>query len=262
MVKTQPTQQDGVVVVKLRSPSTAVKAELASPNARRALSSEFLGSLLFIVFGAGTVAVTGGLLGEKLTSARLLAIALAHGLTFALLVAATVRVSGGHLNPAVTFAAMMARQIGVTKALLYVLSQCAGAVAGALLLTIIIPPTVQGNLGAHGLGVKVTVGGGLLTEILMTFVLVSAVLSATAAGARAASAGFVAIGLTVIVGHLFAVPLTGGSMNPARSFGPALVASVWTDHWIFWVGPLVGGAAAAFVHEFFASDEKGTERSA
>ena len=69
------------------------------------------------------------------------------------------------------------------------------------------------------------------------------------------------LGLTVIVGHLFAVPLTGGSMNPARSFGPALVAGVWTDHWIFWVGPLVGGAVAAFVYEFFVSDEEGTGRS-
>ena len=135
------------------------------------------------------------------------------------------------------------------------------AVAGALLLTIIIPTPMQGTLGAHGLGMKVAVGGGLLAEILMTFGLVSAVFATTSAGARAASPGVVVIGLTVIVGHLFGVPLTGGSMNPARSFGPALVASVWTDHWIFWVGPLVGGAVAAFVYEFFVSDEEGTGRS-
>jgi Major intrinsic protein len=107
MVKTQPSQHDGAVVVTLRSPATAVKAELALPDARRALAGEFLGCLLFIVFGAGTVAVTGGLLGEKLTSARLLAIALVHGLAFALLVSAMRRVSGGHLNPAVTFAALI-----------------------------------------------------------------------------------------------------------------------------------------------------------
>jgi MIP family channel proteins len=260
MVKTQPSQHDGAVVVTLRSPATAVKAELALPDARRALAGEFLGCLLFIVFGAGTVAVTGGLLGEKLTSARLLAIALVHGLAFALLVSAMRRISGGHLNPAVTFAVLIRRQIGLTKAVLYVLSQCSGAVAGALLLTLIIPSPLQGNLVAHDLGMRVTVGGGLLTEILITFMLVSAVLAATAASTRPVSTGLVAIGLSVIVGQLFGVPLTGGSMNPARSFGPALVVGVWTNHWIFWVGPLVGGAVAAFGYEFFVSDD-GTEHA-
>src|SRR5262249_21054440 len=107
MAKTQLSQQDEGVVLTFRSPATVVKAELARPNARRALTAEFLGSLLFVVFSAGTVVVTGGVLGEKLASARLLAIALAHGLAFSLLVAATQRVSGGHLNPAVTFAALV-----------------------------------------------------------------------------------------------------------------------------------------------------------
>jgi glycerol uptake facilitator-like aquaporin len=127
-------------------------------------------------------------------------------------------------------------------------------------LTLIIPSPLQGNLVAHDLGMRVTVGGGLLTEILITFMLVSAVLAATAASTRPVSTGFVAIGLSVIVGQLFGVPLTGGSMNPARSFGPALVVGVWTNHWIFWVGPLVGGAVAAFGYEFFVSDD-GTEHS-
>lgn len=261
MAKTPLSQPDGAVVVTFRSPATAVKAELALPNARRALAGEFLGSLFFIVFGAGTVAVTGGLLGERLTSARLLAIALAHGLAFSLLVAATRRVSGGHLNPAITFANLIRRQIGVTKALLYVLSQCSGAVAGALLLTLIIPTSLQGNLGANELGMRVTVGGGLLTEILITSVLVSAVFASTAVASRHASFGFIAVGLTVVVGQLFGVALTGGSMNPARSLGPALVVGAWTNHWIFWVGPLVGGAVAAVGYEFFASDDAVTEPS-
>src|SRR2546430_13214566 len=107
MAKTEALHDRGMVVVKLRSPATTVKPELASAEARRALLGEFLGSLLFVVLGAGTVIVTGGVLGEKLASARLLVIALAHGLAFLLLVAAMLPISGGHLNPAVTFAAML-----------------------------------------------------------------------------------------------------------------------------------------------------------
>jgi len=248
MAKTLALRRNGVVTFTFRAPATTLKAELASAETRRALLGEFLGSLLFVVLGAGTVIVTGGLLGEKLASARLLVIALAHGLAFLLLVAATLPISGGHLNPAITFAAMLTRQISVTKGLFYMVAQCAGAVAGALLLMLIIPAETYGTLGAHRLGPNVTVAGGVTTEIVLTFMLVSAVLATTMGGSRRAALGLAAIGLTGILGYLFAVPLTGGSMNPARSFGPAFVTGVWRDHWILWIGPLVGGALAAFVH--------------
>jgi len=248
MAKTAALHHDGMVIFTLRAPAT-VKAELASAEARRALLGEFLGSLLFVLLGAGTVIVTGGVLGEKLASARLLVIALAHGLAFLLLVAAMLPISGGHLNPAVTFAAMLARKINVTKGIMYIVMQCAGAVAGALLLTLIIPDSTHGTLGANGLGVKVSVAGGLTTEIVVTFMLVSAVLSTTMGASRPAALGLAAIGLTTILGYLFAVPLTGASMNPARSLGPAFVSGVWKDHWIFWIGPMVGGALAALMHQ-------------
>ena len=255
MAKTEALHGHGMVI-GFRSPATMVKTALASAETRRALSAEFLGSLLFVVFGAGTVIVTGGLLAEKLASARLLVIALAQGLAFLLLVAATLPISGGHLNPAITFAAMIARKISVTKAVMYMTSQCAGAVAGALALSLMVPAATQGNLGAHMLGMKVTAGGALTTEIVLTFVLVSAVFATTMSGSRPVTLGAAAIGLASILGYLFAVPLTGGSMNPARSFGPAFVTGFWKDHWIFWVGPLAGGAIAAFVHEFLASTDR------
>jgi aquaporin TIP len=258
MPKTLPSQTDGtegMVVVKLRSPALTVKAELGSPATRKALLGEFFGSLLFVIFGAGTVVVTGGLLGERLTSARLLAVALAQGIAFSLLVLATVRLSGGHLNPAVTFAAMITRQMTATRAAIYVVSQCAGAVAGALVLTLIVPAAAQGPLGTHGLAARVTVAGGLLTEVLLTLVLVSAVLATTRGAVRSAPLGCLTIGLSATVGYLFGTAITGGSMNPARSFGPALVAGLWTDHWIFWVGPFVGAAVAGFVYEFCFSEE-------
>ena len=256
MAKSEVMHDRGMVVVKLRSPAATLKDELASAEARRALMGEFMGSLLFVIFGAGAVALTGGLLAERLDSARLLVIALAHGLAFTLLVAAMLPISGGHLNPAVTFAAMVARRISFAKGVLYMVAQCAGAVAGAMLLTLMLPAGITGGLGANALAVKVSLGSGLTTEIVVTFMLVSAMLATTMTMSRPAAAGLAIVGLTCVLAHLFAVPLTGGSMNPARSFGPALVTGAWKDQWIFWVGPLAGAALAACIHELFTPREK------
>lgn len=222
----------------------------ASPGMLRAALAEFIATLLFVFLGAGTVVVTGGLIKEGLTSARLVAIALAHGLAIALLVSATARVSGGHINPAVTFAALITGKIGLNRAIAYGLAQLVGAVVGALLLAGVIPAGARGNLGAHGLGPGVTVGGGLIAEIVLTFALVF-VIFATAVDARGPGhLAPIAIGLTVLVDHLFGVPVTGASMNPARSFGPAVVAGAWDNHWVFWIGPLVGGGLAGVLYEF------------
>lgn len=248
-MKRQSSKENGhgMSVVQLWSPAMALRAEVASREGRRALSAEFLGTLLFLVFSAGTLAVTGGLLAERMTSARLLVVALAHGLAYALFVAATLPISGGHLNPAVTFAALMSKQIGAAKAVMYVVAQCAGAAAGALLLLVMIPASMHGTLGAAALTSRVSAGGGLVTEIVLTAVLVVAVLAL----ARGASpARLAVVGLVVVLGHLLGGPLTGGSMNPARSFGPALVAGAWSDHWIYWVGPLAGAAVAMVIYDF------------
>jgi len=256
MAKTEALHDRGMVVVKLRSPATTVKDELASAEARRALMGEFLGSMLFVILGAGTVAITAGMLAERLDSARMLVIALTHGLAFMLLVAAMLPVSGGHLNPAVTFAAMVARKMSFTKGVLYIIAQCAGAAAGALVLTLVMPAGTFGNLGGHGLAMRVTLGGALTAEIVVTFMLVWAMLATTMGSSRPAALGLAAIALTYVVAQLFALPLTGASMNPARSFGPAFVMGSWKDQWIFWIGPLAGAALAACVHEFFAPREK------
>lgn len=234
------------MVAQFRSPAMALKAEVASREGRRALSAEFLGTLLFLVFSAGTVAVTGGLLAERMTSARLLVIALAHGVAYSIFVAATLPISGGHLNPAVTFAALMSKQIGAAKAFMYMVSQCAGAVAGALLLMVMIPASMHGTLGADALAARVTMGGGLVTEIVLTSVLVAAVL---AASRGVSPVRLAVVGLVVVLGQLLGGPLTGASMNPARSFGPALVAGMWNNHWVYWLGPLVGSAVAIVIYD-------------
>ena len=239
-MKRQSSNGHGMMVVH------KLKAELASREGRRALIAEFLGTLLFVVFSAGTVAVTGGLLAERMTSARLLAIALAHGVAYAVFLAAAMPISGGHLNPAVTLAALMSRQIRASKAAMYMLSQCAGAVAGSLLLMVMIPSSMHGTLGSDMLAARVSVGGGLVTEIVLTSVLVAAVLAAARGGSPVRLA---VVGLVVILAQLFGAALTGGSMNPARSFGPALVAGVWSNHWVYWLGPFVGAAVSIFVYD-------------
>ncbi len=215
----------------------------------RATVAEFIATLLFIFLGAGTVVVTGGLMKEGLTSARLVAIALAHGLAIALLVAATAKISGGHINPAVTFGALVTGKIRPPQAMMYVGAQLAGAVVGAWMLTLVIPAAARGNLGAHGLGAGISAAGGLVAEIVLTFALVFVVFAVAMDPKGLAHFAPAAIGLTVLVDHLFGVPVTGASMNPARSFGPALVAGAWNSHWIYWIGPLVGGALAAWVYE-------------
>ena len=229
---------------------TAGTEELFAPGAWRATVAEFLATLLFIFLGAGTVVVTGGIINEGLTSARLIAIALAHGLAIALLVTATAKISGGHINPAVTFGAWITGKISLTRGAMYVLAQLVGAIIGAWLLQVVIPAAAQGNLGAHGLGPNIAVGSGLVAEIILTFALVFVIFATAMDPKGLGSLAPVAIGLTVLVDHLMGVPVTGASMNPARSFGPALVAGAWANHWIYWVGPLIGGALAALVYEF------------
>lgn len=216
----------------------------------RAALAEFFATLLFVFLGAGTVVVTGGLLKEGLTSARLVAIALAHGLAITLLVAATAKLSGGHINPAVTFGALLTGKINLSKAVAYVVAQLLGATVGAFLLKGAIPAAAQGSLGAHGLGAGVSAGAGLLAEVVLTFALVFVVFATTMDPKGLGHLAPAAIGLTVLVDHLMGVPVTGASMNPARSFGPALAAGVWDNHGIYWIGPLIGGGLAALVYEF------------
>ena len=133
---------------------------------------------------------------------------------------------------------------------MFVLAQLVGAVVGALLLLITIPEAADSNLGAHALGSGVSIGMGLTMEIVVTFALVFVIFATAIDSGGMGNLAPIAIGLVVLVDHLVAVPITGASMNPARSFGPALVAGQWADHWIYWVGPLIGGAIAGIVYQF------------
>ena len=227
-----------------------IKGEFKSLEAWRSTFAEFIATLLFVFLGAGTVVITGKLTGGELTAARLVTIALAHGLAISLLVFATAHISGGHLNPAVTFAAMLTKKIGAAKGLMFLVAQLIGAASGALLLLGTIPDAADTTLGAHALGPGVSIGMGLSMEIVVTFALVFVVFATAVDSGGMGNLAPIAIGLIVLVDHLVAVPITGASMNPARSFGPSLVAGEWVDHWIYWVGPLLGGAIAGLLYQF------------
>ena len=235
--------------------------ELRSAEAWQAAAVELIATLIFIFLGAGTVVVTGMLAGEVLTPARLVTIAFAHGLTILFLVSATATISGGHINPAVTLAAMLTRRIGIPKGVVYIAAQLIGAILGALLIAAVVPGAIDGTLGSHGLADNISKGSGLLAEIVLTFVLVFVVFSTAMDPKGLGHIAPTAIGVAVLVDHLIGVPLTGASMNPARSFGPALVSGTWDDHWIYWVGPLLGGALAAVIYAHIFIKGKRERRS-
>ena len=179
-----------------------------------------------------------------------------------MLVWATGHISGGHINPAVTIAAFVTRKISLLKGSLYVIAQVSGAICGAFLLKAVIPDNLEGGLGAHALGNVDEAAIGFLVEVILTFFLVF-VIFATAMDKRGpGNVAPFAIGMTVILDHFIGVPLTGASMNPARTLGPAWAAGQWADHWLYWAGPIAGGIIAALVYETIFAKREAEEEAA
>ncbi|MYB21648.1 MAG: MIP family channel protein [Chloroflexi bacterium] len=227
-------------------------AEIASLHNLRAYAAELIGTMLFVLIGTGAVIATGG--GD------LVAIALAHGVGIAVMVYATANYSGGHLNPAVTLAMIVTRRIKPVVGVAYIVAQMVGAcLATALLYAILFNEVGElTNFGAHGINeLALGNGGGFLLELLLTAALV-AVIFATAVSRRGFGASApLAIGLTVVIIHLIAVPLTGASVNPARTFGPALISNAFDSFWVYVIGPAAGAVVAAVLyhHVFLPSDD-------
>jgi aquaporin TIP len=215
------------------------------PEAGSRAVAEFIGTFTLVFIGVGSILV-GGLGG-------LTGVAFAHGLAIAVMVSAVGHISGGHFNPAVTFGFLVTRRIGWPLGIVYWVAQLLAAVAAALLLNRVYPDRVvdAASLGAPQLGGGIGSGAGVAVEIVLTFFLVWVVF-ATAADPRGTfkSIAGLAIGLTITMDILAAGPLTGAAMNPARAFGPELVGNHWTDAWIWYVGPLIGGALAALLYEW------------
>ncbi len=217
----------------------------------KAAVAEFFGPFALCVAGIGAIISTQTLAG----GGNLVAVALAHGLAIGLMVAALGHISGGHFNPAVTISMLATGEIGVTRAIYYIVAQLLGGVAGAGILTVIFPALGElgrnntgVNLGLPGLGPDVTIAGGVIMEAVMTFFLVL-VIFGTAVDPRGPKAiAPLAIGLIITMDILGGGRITGAAMNPARAFGPAVVQQDFTNWWIYWVGPIAGGLIAAFAY--------------
>lgn len=219
-------------------------------NLTQKLTAEFLGTFALTFFGAGAVCVdwhlrsTGGL--------GLAAIALAQGLTMAIMVSALGHISGGHFNPAITIGFWVTKRLSTLDTLAYWGAQLLGAVAAAFLLKVIIPDETWRNvaLGTPELMRDFPTWSALALEAVTTFFLVLVVF-ATAVDERGAfhAIGGFGIGLTITLGILVAGPFTGGALNPARAFGPALASHHWLNQGIYWVGPLGGGFAAGLLYD-------------
>ncbi len=213
-------------------------------------TAELLGTFVLTLFGCGSAAIAGATLGT-------LGIAFAFGLSIVAMAYAIGNISGCHINPAVSLGVWMSGKMTAKDFFGYVVAQCIGALLAALTLSAIINMTNLGGiaatgLGANGYGAASAVGlnacGALIVEIILTCVFVLTILGVTSSEKTSAIAGLV-IGLTLTFVHIMGIPLTGTSVNPARSFGPALVlgGQALCQLWVFVVGPFVGAALAALI---------------
>lgn len=214
--------------------------------------AEILGTAILVLFGCGAAVLMGAEIGMT-------GISLAFGLAIVAAAYGLGPISGAHLNPAVSLGALLAGRMGAGSFVSYVIAQMIGAVLGAAVLYLIASGKAGYDISANGLGQngygagylgEYSVTAALTFEFVMTFLFVTVILGATQPGAPAAFAGL-AIGLTLAAIHLVGITVTGVSVNPARSFGPAVLVGgkAVADLWVFLVAPLAGGALAGLVHK-------------
>ncbi|XP_027080714.1 aquaporin PIP1-3 [Coffea eugenioides] len=232
--------------------------ELSSWSFYRAGIAEFMATLLFLYITILTIMGVNRSTPNKCASVGIQGIAWAFGGMIFALVYCTAGISGGHINPAVTFGLFLARKLSLTRAVFYIVMQCLGAICGAgIVKGFEKGPYERSKGGVNYVQHGYTKGDGLGAEIVGTFVLVYTVFSATDAkrNARDSHVPILAplpIGFAVFLVHLATIPITGTSINPARSLGAAIIYNRdlgWDDHWIFWVGPFIGAALAAVYHQ-------------
>ena len=221
--------------------------------------AEFLGTLVLVTFGCGIAVVSG---------CDLVATALAFGLAIVAMAYVIGNISGCHVNPAVSLAMLITKRMSFKDFIFYVIAQFLGAIAGAGLLYLILSNTGFAVVGSIPLGTNgfdtptalCNMGGAFITEVLLTCVFVYTILGVTADEKKGSVAGIV-IGLTLTFVHLLGIKLTGTSVNPARSFGPALISGgeALAQSWLFIVAPLVGAAIAALIYILLNKKEETKE---
>jgi aquaporin Z len=225
----------------------------------RALLAEIAGTFMFFVIGAGSI-ITSVATGSPPNS--LLAIALAHGLALAIAVSCFGAISGGHFNPAVTFGLAIARKHPWSRVLTYWTAQLIGAVLAGLVLQLFFRPYLtaltQTHLGTPTVAPVVSPGLAIVIEAVLTLFLVWTVFGTAVSPNAPKIAGF-GIGLIVTADILIGGPLTGAAMNPARHFGPAVVAGYLDNWYVYWIGPLIGAAIGGLSYRYIFSSPQERE---
>lgn len=217
---------------------------------------EFIGTAVLVLFGCGSAAIAGGALGT-------LGIALAFGLSIVAMAYVIGDVSGCHINPAVTLAMFLSKKISFKECTFYMIAQVLGAILGIGLLYVIMKSAGMEivSLGQNGFGETSAVGinmiGAILVEVILTFVFIFTILGVTSNEKMSSVAGIV-IGLTLAFVHIMGIPLTGTSVNPARSLAPALFigGEALKQVWVFIVAPFIGSALAALTFKFVGKESK------
>ena len=220
----------------------------------RAWLAEAIATFALVFFGPLSVTMAAVLFGTGLSLEGIIMISLAHGAAIGLMVYAFGHISGAHINPAVTIAMMVTRNIDVKNGAGYIGSQIIGAIAAALAHMMILPEAGAkvhfGTQGGPSDLLNNNAISGLGVEIILTFFLVTTIFMAAVHRKAAAGMAGIAIGGMIFLIHLVGVPLTGASVNPARTLGPAIVSGYWNFHWIYWVGPIVGAVIAGLIMQY------------
>ncbi|GMI34253.1 hypothetical protein TeGR_g3969 [Tetraparma gracilis] len=248
--------------------------ELLEPLFWRACLAELVGTTLFLFFAVSSIVYRGlfslaavvpgvpTITESNYGSAARSSIAWTFGLAIFVLVFIFSPVSGANLNPAVSLGLAVLRKITVVRFAAYTIAQCLGATLGTLIARHIEPAVFSRQSGGiNALSPEINPSGAFLAEFMGTFLLVTVVLCAIDESRKLHTLPYLSIlapfaaGMAVTVIHLALIPIDGCGINPARSFGPALVTGIWKDQWVFWIGPWVGAVAAALLHGLVFSGE-------
>lgn len=220
----------------------------------RAWLAEAIGTYALVFFGPLSIILSVAYFGSILTIPALVVIALAHGAAIGLMVYTFGHVSGCHINPAVTISMLVTRRINIKDGIGYIISQLIGAVVAAATLKVILPDLGEkvhfGTQGGPSAILHNSVASGFAIEAILTFFLVT-VIFMTAVHKKAPAGMYgLAIGGMIFLIHLVGVPLTGASVNPARTFGPALISGYWDYHWMYWAAPITGAIIAGLIMNY------------
>ena len=234
----------------------AVSLASAMDNYKKYLA-ELLGTFALVFVGSGCVCADYYLVKSGSQGFGLLGIAIAFGFVVVAVAYSLGYISGAHINPAVTISMVATGRIKAGIGVMYIASQVAGATFAGYLLKILFPEALSSVfLGTCVLGSSVTVTQAIIMEAVITFLLVFVVYATVVDKRSTPALAGLAIGFVVLFGVMVGGAISGGSMNPARVFGPAIASGHFANHYVWWIGPIVGGITAGFTYDLFFSEKK------